>query len=131
MGLLNKDILNNTKDNLFNENSKSLDSDWVKQFNSLSETDKLSLVEDFNNIQAQYIKDSMKALKKPISLHTIGSFVYKASRKDFYDLKDNNPNMKLDEIIDTVKTRYYDRYTKKKNIKRFKKNRVISLDITK
>lgn len=130
MSKINNVIIDNTVKNLkFREYKES--EDWITKYNGLSKEDKLKVIRDFNKIQGEFIKSQMKSLQNPIKLANLGSFIYKQSRKDFYDIKETSPDLSLDEIVKQVKQSYYDREVAKKKLKKFVKNRAIYINIQK
>lgn len=97
--------------------------DWVNKYNELSDSQKEHLISYFNKAQADYIKDCMTEVRKPIPLVNLGTFWYKDARKDFYDIKAEYPDMSIQEIITEVKQRYWNRVLKEKALKTLRKNR--------
>ncbi len=99
------------------ENLDSKDS-WNKLFLSLSEVEQCGLIKEFERIQSAYIRHSMGNMVNPIQVPVLGSFYYKATRKDFYDIRQELPNATIEEVIEEVKKRNIARETKRKRIKK-------------
>ena len=93
---------------------------WFSDFKELSEVDQTRIMTELNKAQSVYVKDKMGEMKNPIPLYYLGKFYYKESRKEFYEIRDANPNMPLSDVINKVKEEYYKRYIKKKDNKKSK-----------
>ena len=114
--LINQDIIDNTVNKLECRDYKD-SAEWVKKFKTFELKQQKAIISEFNIAQAEYIKACMTVLQKVIHIHWLGSFSFKESRKDFYDLKDNT-DMSLTEIITEVKNKYYTRIKDRKRTKK-------------
>ncbi len=100
--------------------------EWFEQFKELSESKQAAIITELNKSQSAYVKDGMTKMRNPIPLYFLGKFYYKESRREFYAIREQNPDMPLEEVIRIVKTNYIDRYQKEK---KRKKSRDIKLKL--
>lgn len=105
--------------------------DWIEEYNKLSISSRITLFEGLNKVQAIFIKDMMGKLENPIQIGNLGSFYYKQAKKDWYDIREENPNKPVADVIDEVKDRYHKRIEHKKRLKKLVKNKMIVLPIKK
>lgn len=133
-------IAERVRDNIkFKEDKET--KDWLEEYNKLKYTEKTDLMVYMEKSQAVYIRDSMRKLVNPIHLLGLGSFYYKKARKDYYDIKEANPELSNDEVAELVKQKYWDRVQKSKSIrsktktvktgKKHKKSKALILSIKK
>lgn len=123
MELSTTTIVNSTVENIEVPDKKDLKA-WFENFKELSIYDQQKVVTELNKSQSIYIRDHMANMKNPIPLYILGKFYYKESRKEFYDIRKENPDMSLEEVINLVKERYWERYKKRKRFKKSKNIRV-------
>ncbi len=116
-------IVKNTLDNIDIPKDERV-KEWFENFKELSKFEQAAIITELNKSQAIYIKDSMGKMQNPIHLYNLGKFYYKESRVDFYKIKEDNPDMLLDEIIQIVKDNYMDRVEK---VRKRRKSRDIKL----
>jgi len=98
--------------------------DWFKQFKELNKTRQNQIIAELNKSQSIYIRDYMGKMENPIPLYILGKFYFKRSRKEFYEIRKQNPNMPLEEVIAIVKQKYWDRYIKRKKLRKNKDIRI-------
>ena len=82
---------------------------WINEYNKFNLTEKLEFIRHIEKMQALYIRYAMENLITPITLTGLGSFFYKAARREFYDIKENNPDLSNDEIVSKVRENYHKR----------------------
>jgi hypothetical protein len=105
-------IICDTIDNLkFRDIAESID--FNKKFNKLNRRDKQYYIQFFEKAQAIFIKDSMRQLINPINIIKLGKFEYKKSRLRYYQLKEENPNLTIDEIKIILKKEFLENLKKK------------------
>lgn len=119
MEISTKTIVKNTIENIEIPDSPDLKK-WFKEFEEMSSFDKTRIITELNKSQSVYVKDSMSKLKNPIPLYILGKFYYKESRKQFYDIKEANPDMSLSEILNKLKEEHKKRYTRRNKLKKSK-----------
>ncbi len=112
-------IVNSTVENLPEPTSKKT-KQWFEEFKKMSLCDQKRVITELNKSQSIYIKDYMAKMESPIPLHILGKFYYKESRKEFYDIRQQHPDMPLDDVIKLVKERYWERIKKKRKVRKGK-----------
>lgn len=89
---------------------------WIEEYNKLKYTEKTDFILYMEKSQSLYIRYCMQHLINPISLLGLGSFYFKKARKDYYDIKKENPDLSDDEIVQLVKDNYWKRIKTSKEI---------------
>lgn len=89
---------------------------WINEYDKFNLTEKIDFFRYMEKSQGIYIRYAMKEIMNPISLLGLGSFYYKQSRKDFYDIREQNPKLSDEEVVEKVKTNYWNRIQKKETI---------------
>lgn len=80
---------------------------WIEEFNKYTDYEKEEILSYIERFQGIYIRYAMSNFVNPINLPNLGRFYYKEARKDFYELRENNPDMPLEEVIEKVKSKYW------------------------
>lgn len=106
--------------------------EWVKIYTeNLTPRLQKKMLHHIHRVQSTYIKQGMASMSRNIRIAGLGLFYYKKARKAFYDIKKENPDMELPEVVQRTKEAYNKDKIKQQNIKKVAKNREIHLDINK
>jgi hypothetical protein len=121
-------IAEETRDNIKFPKDKKF-SNWLAEFSKFNLTEQIEFFQHMERSQALYVRECMRVEQKVISLPKLGAFSFKQARKDYLDLKNNNPDMNLEDIVKTVKDRYRERLNQKSDKSSSPINKNITLNV--
>ncbi|KAF5080390.1 hypothetical protein DSECCO2_120320 [anaerobic digester metagenome] len=90
---------------------------WINEFNKYTDYEKEEILSYLEKFQGTYIRYAMANFINPIQLPNLGQFYYKEARKEFYDIKNANPDMPIEQVVAKVKENYWDAKNKDLDIR--------------